>query len=70
LAERLAKAKQRVLQGMSDEELEAKIRELQTQLETRHPKFDLQFIGSPEEQQDAIGIPKRPFCVACAVTDL
>lgn len=47
LAERLEKARQRVLRGMSDEELEAKIKELQTQLECRHPKLNVQFV-TPE----------------------
>jgi hypothetical protein len=44
----MKKARERVLRGMSDEELEAKIKELQTQLESRHPKFDIQFVGSRE----------------------
>jgi ribosomal protein L29 len=43
----MEKARQRVLRGMSDEELNAKIKELQTQLESRHPKFNVQFL-TPE----------------------
>ena len=44
LVEAIKKARERVLRGMSDEELEAKIKELQRQLESRHPKFDVEFV--------------------------
>jgi phage terminase small subunit len=57
LRERLERARQRVLQGMSDEELNAKIKELQTQLESRHPKFNIEF-KSPDnghEHRCAVG---------------
>lgn len=47
LSEAIQKARQRVLQGMSDEELGAKINELQTQLDSRHPRLDIEFV-SPE----------------------
>lgn len=46
LRERLERARERMLRGMSDEELTAKIKELQAQLEARHPKFDVQFVPS------------------------
>ena len=36
LADRIKKARERVVRGMSEEELEAKIKELQMQLESRH----------------------------------
>lgn len=44
LAEQIKKARERVLRGMSDAELEAKIKELQTALEIRHPKVNVQFV--------------------------
>jgi phage terminase small subunit len=43
LAERIKKARERVLRGMSDAELNAKIKELQAQLESRTPKFNIEF---------------------------
>jgi phage terminase small subunit len=46
LRERLERARERMLRGMSDEELTAKIKELQTQLESRHPKFHVQFLNA------------------------
>lgn len=44
LAEEIRKGRERVLRGMSDEELDAKIKELQAQLESRHPKIDVRFV--------------------------
>jgi hypothetical protein len=44
LAEEIRKARQRVLRGMSDEELDAKIKELQIQLESRKPTFNIEFV--------------------------
>lgn len=45
LAERMEKARKRVLQAMSDAELNDKIKQLETELESRTPKFNIQFIN-------------------------
>lgn len=45
LVEAMKKARERVLRGMSDEELKAKIKQLQMQLETRHPKVNVEFVS-------------------------
>ena len=49
LRERLERARQRVLRGMSDAELDEKIKQLQTELESRNPKFKIEFL-SPENR--------------------
>jgi hypothetical protein len=40
---RLQRARERVLRGMSDAELDAKLKELETELDSRKPTFDIQF---------------------------
>ncbi len=41
LIEQIQRGRQRVLRGMSDKELNAKIKELETELESRTPKLDI-----------------------------
>lgn len=45
IGETLQRARERMLRGMSDEELQAKIKELQSQLECRYPKIDIRFVA-------------------------
>lgn len=45
LSERMKRARERVLRGMSDAELEAKVKELQAQLDSRHPKLNIEFVS-------------------------
>jgi phage terminase small subunit len=45
LAEEIRKARERVLRGMSDAELNAKIKELKTELELRTPNINIEFIS-------------------------
>jgi len=50
LAEEIRKARERVLRGMSDEELTSKIKELEAQLELRTPKFNIEFVPAASEK--------------------
>jgi phage terminase small subunit len=50
LAEEIRKGRERVLRGMSDEELTSKIKELEEQLELRTPKFNVEFISAASEK--------------------
>lgn len=45
LAEEIRKGRERVLRGMSDAELNAKIKELENELQIRTPKFDIEFVA-------------------------
>ena len=53
LAEEIRKGRERVLRGMSDEELDAKIKKLQTELESRTPKFNVEFVPAASESSKA-----------------
>jgi hypothetical protein len=44
LVEEMRKARERVLRGMSDAELNAKIKELEEELGSRNPKIKIEFI--------------------------
>jgi phage terminase small subunit len=50
LAEEIRKARQRVLRGMSDAELDEKIKKLQRELESRTPKFNVEFVPAASEK--------------------
>lgn len=52
LSEAFERARERELRGMSDEELERKINELQAQLESRHPRVNVQSADPGRSLQD------------------
>jgi phage terminase small subunit len=45
LAEEIRKARERVLRGMSDEELASQIKELEAQLKSRTPNFEIKYVN-------------------------